>query len=148
MDEVKSILNNALVLMFNLVLKSEEKFLREVGCKDLSINEIHVIDAIGKKEDPTMGWVAGELNVTLGTLTKAVNNLEKKQYVKRKRSTKDRRVVFLALTEEGGRIFDLHQKFHDNMINEIVENLSESEEKALMKGLNNLIDYFMTNYNN
>jgi hypothetical protein len=29
-----------------------------------------------------------------------------------------------------------------------VENLSESEEKALMKGLNNLIDYFMTNYNN
>ncbi|SHE89942.1 MarR family winged helix-turn-helix transcriptional regulator [Alkalibacter saccharofermentans] len=148
MDEVKSILNNALVLLFNLVLKSEEKFLREVGCKDLSINEIHVIDAIGKKEDQTMGWVAGELNVTLGTLTKAINNLEKKEYVKRKRSTKDRRVVFLALTDEGRKIFSLHQEFHDNMINEIVENLSKSEERALMKGLNNLIDYFMTNYNN
>ncbi|MBF7096544.1 MarR family winged helix-turn-helix transcriptional regulator [Alkalibacter mobilis] len=146
MKEVKAILNDTLVLLFNLVLKSEEKFLREVGCKDLSINEIHVIDAVGKNESPTMGAVAGELNVTLGTLTTAINNLEKKEYVARKRGVKDRRVVFLSLTEKGQNIFDLHQEFHDDMINEIVNSLSDSEELALMKGLNNLIDYFMTNY--
>lgn len=146
MKEVKNILNDTLVLLFNLVLKAEEKFLQNVGCKDLSINEIHVIEAIGKNERPTMGSVAGELNVTLGTLTTSVNNLEKKEYVRRIRGVKDRRVVFLDLTEEGKRIYGLHQEFHDDMIDQIVNSLSENEELALMKGLNNLIDYFINNY--
>ncbi|NTW72134.1 MAG: MarR family transcriptional regulator [Eubacteriaceae bacterium] len=146
MREVKAILNNTLVLLFNLVLKSEEKFIKEVGCTDLSINEIHVIDAIGKKEHPTMGEAAAELNITLGTLTTSINNLERKGYVDRVRSEKDRRVVFLKLSEKGIKIYSQHVKFHDNMINEIVENLSDNEEKALVKGLNNLIDYFATNF--
>ncbi|QSX08316.1 MarR family transcriptional regulator [Alkalibacter rhizosphaerae] len=146
MNEVKNILNDTLVLLFNLVLKTEEKFLHQVGCKDLSINEIHVIEAIGKNENPTMGPVAAELSVTLRTLTTSVNNLEKKEYVLRKRGVKDRRMVFLSLTEKGQKIYDLHREFHDDMINQIVNNLNKSEEQALMKGLSNLIDYFMTNY--
>jgi DNA-binding MarR family transcriptional regulator len=146
MNEVKTILNDTLVLLFNLVLKTEEKFLQQVGCKDLSINEIHVIEAIGKNEHPTMGSVAGELSVTLGTLTTSTNNLEKKEYVQRIRGIKDRRVVFLSLTEKGQNIFDLHREFHDDMITQIVNNLSKTEEMALMKGLTNLIDYFMVNY--
>lgn len=146
MKDVTSILNNTLVLLFNLVLKSEEKFLQEIACKDLSINEVHVIDAVGRNDHPTMGFVAGELDITLGTLTTSVNNLEKKEYVKRNRGVKDRRVVFLSLTEKGQKVYDSHQEFHEDMISQIVNNLSDSEEKALMKGLSNLIDYFMENY--
>lgn len=146
MDEVKSILNDTLVLLFNLVLKTEEKFLQEIACKDLSISEMHVIEAVGKNDRPTMGFVAGELSITLGTLTTSVNNLEKKEYVKRNRGVKDRRVVFLTLTEKGQKVFDLHQEFHEDMIDQIVENLNNTEKRALMKGLTNLIDYFMTNY--
>ncbi|HCX65832.1 MAG TPA: MarR family transcriptional regulator [Eubacteriaceae bacterium] len=148
MDEIKGVLNNTLVLLFNLVLKAEEKFLREIGCKDLSMNEIHVIEAVGKEEKRTMGNVAKELNVTLGTLTASVSNLEKKNYVQRVRSEKDRRVVHIELLEKGKKVDAMHKEFHDNMINEIIENLNETEEKALIKGLNNLVDYFIENYNN
>ena len=48
-----------------------------------------------------MSTVARELNVTVGTLTIAVNNLVKKGYIQRMRSQEDRRVVLISLTEQG-----------------------------------------------
>ena len=44
---------------------------------------------------------AGDLNITVGTLTTAINNLLKKGYVNRKRGEKDRRVVYISLSENG-----------------------------------------------
>lgn len=145
MKEIYNVLNDALVLIFNLVLKSEEKFIRTLGVENLSIAEIHTIDAIGRDEQKTMGEVANNLSITLGTLTTSVNNLEKKGYVTRNRSEKDRRVVYVSLTSKGMDVLEHHDIFHQNMIKDIVTNLNINEEEALVKALDNLIDYFMNN---
>lgn len=144
MKDTHKTLNDALGLIFNLVLKSEQKFLRDLGV-NLSISEIRTIDAIGKSMEKTMSEVASNLSITLGTLTASINNLEKKGFVKRTRSEKDRRVVIVSLTEQGNEVVDQHNIYHDNMIRDIVENLSTNEEYALVKALNNLIDYFSIN---
>ncbi len=47
-----------------------------------------------------MSTIAGDLNITVGTLTTAINNLLKKGYVNRKRGEKDRRVVYISLSEK------------------------------------------------
>lgn len=143
MKEIYSVLNDALVLIFNLVLKSEEKFIRSLGVKNLSIAEIHTIDAIGKCGKRTMSEVATNLSVTLGTVTTSINNLEKKGYVLRKRSERDRRVIYLCLTPEGLDVINQHEIFHQNMIKDIVTNLNINEEEALVKALDNLIEYFI-----
>ena len=44
--------------------------------------------------------VANKLNVTVGTLTVAVNALVKKGYVVRLKSETDRRIVILGLTKK------------------------------------------------
>ncbi|MFZ7121208.1 MAG: MarR family winged helix-turn-helix transcriptional regulator [Eubacteriaceae bacterium] len=147
MKDIYLVLNEALVLIFNLVLKSEEKFIRSLVAKKLSITEIHTIDAIGKDSKKTMSEIATNLNITLGTLTTSINNLEKKGFVKRNRSEKDRRVVYVSLIEKGNEVFDQHDIFHKNMIKHIVNDLNQNEEKALVKALENLIGYFMDNIN-
>lgn len=144
MKDTHNTLNNAMGLIFNLVLKSEQKFLRNLGV-NLSIAEIHTVDAIGKCMEKTMSEVAANLSITLGTLTASINNLEKKGFVKRNRSQKDRRVVIVSLTEKGNEVVDQHNTYHNNMINDMVVNLSTAEEIALVKALNNLIDYFSIN---
>ena len=60
----------------------EEKAVRMRGISDLSMSEIHAIDAIGVGEGKMMSEVAEELHITMGTLTATMTKLEKKGYAK------------------------------------------------------------------
>ncbi len=84
-----------------------------------------------------MSSVARSLGVTTGTLTIAVNSLVKKGYVERARSEEDRRVVLVSLSEKGKRAYLHHRQFHEQMIEAIVEELSEEEQAVLEKALVN-----------
>ncbi len=145
MKDIHSILNEALVIVFNLVLKAEEKFIRSLGV-NLSITEIHTLEAIADEAEKPMSEIASRLGITLGTLTTSINNLEKKGFVKRKRSEKDRRVVLVNLTDSAHIVMEEHTSFHNNMVHDIVTELNKQEEYALMKALDNLIDYFTNKY--
>ena len=104
--------------------------------------KIHIIDAIGIGEPKNMSTVAGEMAVTVGTLTTAINNLVKKGYVHRVRSDADRRVVLVSLTEKGEKAYHHHEKFHEDMIQSLLKDLSEEETKTLVSALTNLRDFF------
>ena len=62
--------------------------------------------------------------------------------MQRVRSEEDRRVVLVSLTEKGKRAYAHHKKFHDEMIQEVLEGLSDEEQEVLRKSLGNLLDYF------
>lgn len=93
-------LNTYLVSIFNDVLSIEENELKKSQFSDLTITEMHTIDAIGMYKKKTTTEVARELLVTVGTLTTSINRLVKKGYVERIRSEDDRRVVKLGLTKK------------------------------------------------
>lgn len=131
-------INGFLVSIFNDVLMIEEKTLQTSHFKDVSIKEMHTIEAIGMYQEHTTSEVARKLGVTVGTLTVSVNNLVRKGYVNRVRNTIDRRVVKLALTKKGRLLFRLHDKFHRDMVKETIEEMNEEESKILMSGLRSL----------
>lgn len=88
----EEVFNNLLVMLFNEILDVEQKALITGSFKEISINDMHIIDAIGIKDPKNMGTVAKTMAVTMGTLTTAINNLVKKGYVTRVRSAEDKRV--------------------------------------------------------
>ena len=110
--------------------------------KDISNNDMHIIAAVGRDEARNMSSVAKSLNITVGTLTIAVNNLVKKGYITRVRSEKDRRVVLISLTGKGRRAYDHHERFHREMIQATLAGLSENETRVLVTALTNLKDFF------
>jgi len=128
-------INSYLVSIFNDVLAIEERTLQSSQFKDVSIKEMHTIDAIGMYEPNTTSEVAKKLGVTVGTLTVSVNNLVRKGYVIRVRSDVDRRVVKLSLTKKGRLLYRLHDKFHRDMVKETITEMNEEESAVLMKGL-------------
>ncbi|CDF58832.1 MarR family transcriptional regulator [Thermobrachium celere] len=142
MSKTYTVLNELLVELFNDILMIEQQALRSKDFNDLSITEIHTIEAIGMYGDKTMSEVAEKLNITVGTLTVAVNNLEKKGYVERRRSEEDRRIVYVHLTNKGKLAYRMHEKFHSAMINEVVEGLTDEEEKILISSLEKLNNFF------
>ena len=127
-------LNSILVKLFNDILNIEEKALITEEFKDISVTDMHIIEA--------MSMISKSLGVTMGTLTTGINGLVRKGYVVRNRSDRDRRIVYASLTEKGIAAYHHHMKFHKSMIDSIMQDLSEDEAAVLIKTFTRLEDYF------
>ncbi len=142
--DIRSTLNEVLVKLFRDITTIEEHAIKTGEYQELTVNDMHVIEAIDVREAKNMTSVAKALSVTTGTLTISVNGLVKKGYVKRTRSEEDRRVVLISLTAKGRKAFVQHQRFHQAMIASIVEGLSDEEQEVLERALRNLNQFFRT----
>ncbi len=136
------VLNELLVNLFNNVMDTEAKAVITEEFKDITNNDMHIIEAINIEEPRKMSDIAGRLNVTVGTLTTNMNSLEKKGYIIRERSTEDKRVVLVVLTEKGRKAFFHHRDFHKKMIRTIVKDLNEDEMKVLIRCMQKLDQFF------
>lgn len=136
------VFHDILVNLFQEIMDIEEKALITAEFKNISVNDMHIIEAIGTGEPKNMSTVAKLMSVTVGTLTIAINNLVKKGYVSRVRSEEDRRVVLIFLTEKGKRAYQHHREFHDGMVKALVEGLDVGQQKILVKSLLNLRTFF------
>lgn len=137
-------LNEVLVHLFNHTLKIEEESLIRDEFKDISMNDMHIIEAIGDGEAKNMSSIARLVGVTVGTLTIAMNNLVQKGYVVRTRSEKDRRVVLISLDEKGRRAYKRQSPFQMEMVRAMRQGLDEEQCQVLTQALRNLRDYFKT----
>lgn len=140
--DIISTLNEMLVKLFRNITVIEERDICTGEYRNMTTNDMHVIEAIGMGEAKNMTSVARSLDVTTGTLTIAVNSLVKKGYVDRVRSEEDRRVVLISLSEKGKKAYLHHKDFHDRMINAVVEELTEEEQQVLGKALAKLNLFF------
>lgn len=139
-------LNELLVRLFKDIMEIEGRCLVTDEFTDISYNDFHIIEAIGIKEPKSMTNVAKLMKVTTGTLTKAMDGLTDKGYVIRERSTQDKRVVWVYLTEKGKAAYAHHEDFHRKMIANITSQLTEQETPILIYALAKLIDYFQEAY--
>lgn len=134
--------NEILVKLFRDIMDIEGKAIITEEFQDISNNDMHIIEAIGIQQKKNMSAVARELSVTVGTLTIAINNLVKKGYVDRMRGEKDRRVVYISLTEKGEQAYRHHEQFHKEMIQAMLADMSEEEAGVLVRALTNLNEFF------
>ena len=141
MDTYKT-LNEVLVNLFRDVMDIEQKAIITEEFRDITNNDMHIIEAIGMNEPKNMSTIAREISVTVGTLTIAMNSLVKKGYVLRERGKEDRRVVYISLTERGRAAYVHHARFHKAMIDSISDELTSEEMELLIKTLTKLNKWF------
>ena len=130
-------LNEVIVDTYRSILRVEENILKRSDQTDLSISEIHMLEAVGKGKDRrrTISELAEVLNITLPSVTVAINKLMKKGDVEKVRGEEDGRIVYVSLTRQGRRIDSAHRYFHESMVRSIIRDMTESEMQALYKGV-------------
>ena len=151
MPQYKQQLNQFLVDVFGDILRLEQIALREGEYKNLSVNEMHVIETVLAAQpggQNTMAQLAKELAVSAGTLTTSVQTLERKGYLSRTRKEKDKRQVWVAASEEGKKAALWHRIFHENMVKGITSALTEAELSSLTLALGSLHRFFMQQHPN
>nr|WP_246599103.1 MarR family transcriptional regulator [Sellimonas caecigallum] len=131
-----------MVHLFNEIWELEEKAVITEEYKDITNNDMHIIEAVGLGKGNNMSAIAKKLKITVGSLTTSMNSLVNKKYVVRMRSEEDRRVVNIRLTKKGEKAYRHHENFHKKMTEAVVASLKEDEIPVLVKTLHSLYDFF------
>lgn len=147
MTQHEAQLNGFLVNVFNDILRLEEASIRKGPCKNLSVSEMHVLEAVEKASASTPGGagmaeVAAQLSITSGTLSVAVKTLEQKGYLARARGSRDKRRVTVTLTQAARPALESHATFHEMLVARASARLSEAEIAALSTALASLHTFF------
>lgn len=143
MDREIRKLNDTLVNIFNTVMKMEEEAIQNASYDDISITEVHTLEAIGTGRARTMTHVANILGIKVSTLTTAIGRLVKKGYVRRFRDETDRRMVKISLTERGTEVVREHEAFHESMIKEALSRIPDDGIDQFVESIGNINDFLV-----
>ncbi|PIE62022.1 MAG: MarR family transcriptional regulator [Desulfobacterales bacterium] len=124
-------LSEIIVEFYEKLSSWEDAVVKDSG---LTTAQAHTIEIVGHSGPIKMKDLAEKIGVTTGTLTVAVDRLEKKGVLLRKPHEKDRRAYLIELTDEGERYFALHHQFHIKMTEELVSDL-DTKEVAQLAGI-------------
>jgi DNA-binding MarR family transcriptional regulator len=103
--------------------------------KELSKNQPNVIKIIGMEGEIMPSTIGNYTGMDKSSLTRMIDDLEKKGMVFRKDDPKDRRKVLVSLTEKGLRCYNYTNKLTD----EILELLDEEDINEYLQSLETIV---------
>ena len=143
MDSFEDNLNALLVDTFNDILKFEEKSLQSLLGIGVTVNEAHVLEAVGKGDGvATISDIANFLKVSLPSAAVAVQKLERRGFVEKTPDRQDGRKMNVSLTALGEKLDRAHRIFHRKMVKDISGVLSDEDKGPLLSRMEKLSLFF------
>jgi len=121
-------------IMENLFFGTRQK----LEYPDITITQIRTLRILVENDNCTMSELGDHACVTLGTMTTTVNHLVKNKLVKRIRSTQDRRLVRVQLTDYGKEIIQEHQQRCKEQLAGAIQGLKEEEQERLLTAFSDI----------
>lgn len=110
----------------------DQLHLLESDCASLNLKEINVISTLGEYGSCKMKELAAFHRAAFSTMTGIVDRLVHLEYVARKRTTQDRRVVLVTLTEQGKNVYYWIQNQSIKLYELILGLLDEQEQQQCL----------------
>lgn len=97
--------------------KALNQYLMECGYKGtydkgIKLSEYHVIDCIGRDRLPNATFIAKEMNMTQGAISKITTKLISNGLIKADHLQNNKKEVYYTLTPQGKNAFEVHEKIH------------------------------------
>jgi MarR family transcriptional regulator, 2-MHQ and catechol-resistance regulon repressor len=93
--------------------------------------QFSALECLGHLGPLKLGDLSRKMLVSGGNITCVVDNLEKRDLVKRSRSLEDKRAMYVQLTPDGKKMFDEIFVHHAEFIRRTASVLSEKEQSTL-----------------
>jgi len=107
----------------DLIKKYQFRDRNQICCFGISVSQCYVLETLHTHGPLTMNELAKKMYLKISTMTRVVEQLVKKRYVRREEGLSDRRVRFINLTKQGRAIYK-----------KAWENIFESE-KVILKNI-------------
>lgn len=102
-------------------------------CGDLTNDQQYMLRYINKVEICTPSELAEIFNVKKSAITAIINRLWDKGLIKRTRDEKDRRIIYLTLTDAGKEVFTQSDSNIHNLVASFITQFDQAEIEAFMK---------------
>nr|WP_312579935.1 MarR family transcriptional regulator [Sedimentibacter sp.] len=99
--------------------------------KELTFSEYHVIDCIGKNHLPNSTFIAKQLDMTKGAISKITAKLVSKGLINANRLDNNKKEVYFTLTSQGKDAYEVHERIHDFENSKLVNIFKEYNEEEL-----------------
>ena len=120
----------------NLLVDDLKKTLKNYP---INVTEFSVMEFLYSKGEKSIQEIRDRILRASGSATYVVDNLEKKGYITRNVSEKDKRVTYIRLTEEGMKLMDEIFPIHKKNTKRIFEKINDKELvilKEILKKIN------------
>lgn len=107
---------------------------------DCTKDEIFILLYVYRKSEVNMSMIAEYIHVPLNTATGIVGRMEKKNLISRYHSKDDKRVVKVAITEEGTRHIGSILKEIMRYVHVVMDRLSPEEIKMLFQTVSKIME--------
>jgi len=111
---------------------------RDIRSHGLNRTEFGVLELLYHKGAQPIQQIGGKVLMSSGNITYVVDKLEKKEFVQRKASTEDRRLIFAEITDKGKQFIDDVFPQHAEVIEKAVEGLTLEEKRIASQLLKKL----------
>jgi len=101
--------------------------------QNLSEQEIRVLCTVGRHGCPIMSGIAAAIRLSLSSVTGLIDRLHDKKLVRRDRSTEDRRVVQVELTEQGHALHQAALSGRIALARDLLRGLDSDEQRQLVE---------------
>jgi MarR family 2-MHQ and catechol resistance regulon transcriptional repressor len=123
------------VHLWLIVMKSyhalREVDARSISASGLGLSDFAVLEMLLHKGPLPVNTIGRKIMLTSGSITTAIDRLEKKRFVRRQACPDDRRVTFVQLTPTGRRLIEKVFKVHAAHLEEAFQPLSAAERAGL-----------------
>jgi len=99
---------------------------------ELNMQELRLVEFLGNEGPRMMRELAEYLTVAVNSVTSIVDNLERKELVRRHRSEQDRRVVRVELTDPGREVYQSLVEVNLRLFRSMLGALTEDEQEIFM----------------
>ncbi|UKS25889.1 MarR family transcriptional regulator [Paenibacillus sp. HWE-109] len=111
---------------------------RDIRSHGLNRTEFGVLELLYHKGAQAIQQIGSKVLMSSGNITYVVDKLEKKEFVKRKTSTEDRRLIYAEITDKGKQYIEDIFPQHTLVIENAVAGLTQEEKKVASQLLKKL----------
>jgi DNA-binding MarR family transcriptional regulator len=144
MDSSSDIVAREILDIVPVIMRVIRAEMRNHRSADLAIPQFRSLLFIERNPGSSLLTLANHLGLTPPTVSKMVDGLVLNRMVKRAASSRDRRMVTLTLTAQGGTILEKARKGTQARLNEVLSQLTPEQGETLSQAMRLLHRLFMT----
>ncbi|TFG92482.1 MAG: MarR family transcriptional regulator [Candidatus Atribacteria bacterium] len=133
------ILTDIITILTTKIAKIEEEALAESRFSELTGKQMYYLEAISNLNNPNLGELATELNLSKPSITAIIDKFEEKEFIRKVKSDEDRRVSHIHMAERGKEIEKVHSKIHMRISNIFTSKLTKNELNSLIHLLSKIV---------
>ncbi|API92770.1 MarR family transcriptional regulator [Virgibacillus pantothenticus] len=122
----------AFVVLIKASKALQDHVMEDIKNYGMKTSEFTILETLYHKGKQTVREISNSVLIKTGSITYVIDRLEEKGMLQREHCQKDRRVVYIDITDEGKNLMDEIFPKHQKVIEELFMDISDEQKQTII----------------